>query len=178
MGNTDKHYLEGLKKGNQDSISFLYKKYYGHVFHFASLYINNESDVKDIVQDVFLKVWSNRSKVDPTQNFENYLFIITRNHIFNIKRQIKNKFTFITTLDALDIYSEAFDEDLEMKEVKEIIEEVIDSLPNRQKEIFILSRKYSLTNRSISEQLKISIKTVESHMTKALATIRKAINNL
>lgn len=178
MENTDKHYLEGLRKGDQAAVSFLYEKYYGQVFHFASLYIKNESDVKDIVQDIFLKVWNNRCKVDPTQNFENYLFIITRNHIFNIKRQIKNKFTFITTLDALDIYSETFEEDIEMKEIKLIVEKAIATLPDRQKEIFILSRKHSLTNKGISEQLKISVKTVESHMTKALSTIRKVINNI
>ena len=174
----DYKHLKCLVNGDKKALSFLYQKYYAQVYHFASLYVDNEDDVTDIVQDIYLKIWLNREKVDPKKDFSNYLFIVTRNHIFNLKRQINNKFTFIVALDVLDESIESADQDLEAQELKIIIDETIKSLPDRQKEVFLLSRKHSLTNKEISSKLQISVKTVENHMTKALSALREVINQL
>ena len=177
--NNERKYLCAFIQGDRKALTYLYNKYYVQVFHFASLYVRDEDEVKDIAQEVFLRVWENRNKLDPDSDFNNYLFIVTRNYIFNLKRRIKNQYTFMISLDALANYSSSMgNNDMEAKELRMVVDLCVKSLPRRQKEVFTLSREKSFTNKEISQKLNISIKTVENHMTKALSTIRDAINKI
>ena len=79
--------LTEVKAGNTIAFERLYDCYWLKVYNFAQLYITSSFEVSEVVQDVFVKVWESREMFDETKNFDGFLFIITRNIIFNYSRR-------------------------------------------------------------------------------------------
>ena len=79
----DRNTITRLRRGDREAFACLYRRYWRKVYHFTSLYITSGADVEEVVQDVFVKLWENRARIDESQSIEGYLFIITRNHVFN-----------------------------------------------------------------------------------------------
>ena len=126
-----------------------------------------------MVQEVFIKLWEARHLIDEEQRFEGFLFIITRNMIFNYSRKKLNySFLKVTVLQAME---QEYEEEnkLELSDLKKYLSVLISQLPPRQQEIFRMSREQNLTYKQIAEQLSISEKTVEYHMGLALKYLRK-----
>ena len=166
--------VKSLKNGSHTAFTCLYNRYAKQVFNFSKLYVSVEVS-EEIVQDVFIKLWFNRSQISIDKNFEGYLFIITRNHIFDQCRKNKNSNYFMLSL--LSAFEYQSDDDLEGElcsaELKEIIEGLIENLPPRCKEVFYLSRYEQLTNAEIANKLGISKKTVEAAITRALKYLKE-----
>lgn len=163
-----------IEKGDKDAFALFYDYYWKKVYHFMSLYIRNESEIEDLIQDVFIKVWENRAELDSGKDPSNYLFILSRNTILNYLRKKNNsrKYTQII-LDGIEDYTKHnIDNYVEVKELECELLRLIDQLPSRQKEVFTLSRHKNYTQVQIAEEMKISIKTVENHMTRALAFLK------
>lgn len=162
-----------LKDDNREAFSFLYKRYWKKVYNFTKLYILSSETSEEIVQEVFIKLWESRKFIDVEKNFDGYLFIITRNLIFNLARKDFNHTFYQTTvLEAMD-ESYSIEEELETSDLREYISSLLATLPPRQQEVFSLSRDKHLTYKEIAEKLKISEKTVEHHMSEALKFLRK-----
>mgnify|MGYP001025160446 CR=1 FL=1 len=163
-----KELIRRFKNGDEDAFSFLYKHYWEKVYGFTRLYLVSSEDIAEVVQEVFIKLWEARHLIDEEQPFEGFLFIITRNMIFNYSRKKLNySFLKVTVLQAME---QEYEEEnkLELSDLKK----VSFSTP-RQQEIFRMSREQNLTYKQIAEQLSISEKTVEYHMGLALKYLRK-----
>ena len=165
-----------LKKGDEQAFSILYKSYWMKIYNFARLYLTSSDDIEEIVQEVFIKLWEAKHLIDIEQSFEGFLFIITRNTIFNQSRKRLNySFLKLTVLQSIEKSYE--DEDhLELSDLKRHLSTLISQLPARQQEVFHLSREEHLTYAQIAEKLSISEKTVEYHMTAALKYLRKNLS--
>ena len=85
----EKEIIIQLKGGDHEAFEWVYKKYWSQVYNFCRLYITSTEDTKEIVQQVFVKIWEVRTFIKEEENFKGFLFIITRNIIFN---QSKKKF--------------------------------------------------------------------------------------
>ncbi|MCD7936624.1 MAG: sigma-70 family RNA polymerase sigma factor, partial [Tannerellaceae bacterium] len=127
---------------------------------------------EDVVQEVFIKIWESHKNIYLTESIRGFLFIITRNIIFNKKRDSLNE-TFLnyTIINGLSIYNN-LEEEIDAKLLSEYIMKLIDRLTPRQKEIFLLSRTEHLTYKQIAQQLNITEKTVEHHINNALRYLR------
>lgn len=157
--------------------------WYLRLFNFANGYLNNEENTKEVLQDVFLKLWDNRTKLAETTNLNAYLFTLTRNRCIDLIRRERLMLQF--RADKQEEYrrlSENFDalsdpilDDIFAMEIQSEVNRAIGSLPEQCRKVFILSRTNGLKNKEISESLELSEKTVESHLTKALKTIRMAL---
>ena len=168
-----KELIRRFKNGDEDAFSFLYKHYWEKVYGFTRLYLVSSEDIAEVVQEVFIKLWEARHLIDEEQPFEGFLFIITRNMIFNYSRKKLNySFLKVTVLQAMD---QEYEEEnkLELSDLKKYLSVLISQLPPRQQEIFRMSREQNLTYKQIAEQLSISEKTVEYHMGLALKYLRK-----
>ncbi len=133
------------------------------MYNFTRLYINSIDDSKEIVQQVFIKLWESRALLKEDENFKGFLFIITRNIVFNsFKRSFNENSYKISVLRAFsETNIEAFyeiEEDIYANELKEYLQLLINALPPRQKEIFLLSREENLSYQEIADKLGISIK--------------------
>lgn len=163
---------EGGKSGKQ--FSELYDRYWTKVFHFASLYLREKEDIKDTVQEVFVKLWESGRIFDDYKNIENYLFIVTRNHIFNLKRHRSfNEDSFELTLqNAVDQHYDISGE-IETENMRQMIDMLIGAMPPQRQRVFNLSRKECFTNRQIAQELSISEKMVEKHIHLALKYLKQ-----
>jgi len=173
--NEEKQHVRGLKSGNRDSFTYLYNKYCDQVYHFSELYLTAQQDVEEVVQEVFIKLWEARDRINEDENLKGFLFIVTRNLIFNHSRKsINQEFYYATVLSALeDEYN--VEEEIEARNLEEYIDQLILELPPRRREIFQLSRREHKTYKEIAVLLDISEKTVENQMSEALKYLRKNI---
>lgn len=92
------------KEDNHEAYSYLYEMYWSKVYNFARLYISSIEDAKEIVQIVFVKLWETRAFLKENESLKGYLFIITRNIIFNQKRRSFNEDFYKSSV--LDAYTE------------------------------------------------------------------------
>ncbi|MEG0463916.1 RNA polymerase sigma-70 factor [Bacteroides sp.] len=176
----EKAIIVQLKEGNHKAFEWIYTTYWSQVYNFCRLYINSIEDTKEIVQQVFVKIWETRAFIKEEENFKGFLFIITRNIIFNqSKKKFNEDFYKLSVLNAYsssDIQTEhGIEEEIEVAQLSEYINQLIDNLPPRQKEVFLLSRKSHLSYKEISTRLNISEKTVEHYISKAIKHLRQNI---
>ncbi len=168
--------LNKIQEGNEEAFRILFEQYFETLFIIAKNYVTNDSDAEEIIQDVFLKVWKKRKSIN--KNIGGYLFKVTKNlcldHLRSSKYKISKesnivKLEAVINLIALeDPDSSALLEDELLKK----IEHGIDLLPQKCRDVFIKSRFNGLKNREISEELNISVKTVENQMSKAIKHMR------
>ena len=165
--------IKRLKNSDEKAFSFLYKSYWPKVNHFTRLYIIDTDSAEEIIQEVFIKLWEHRKELNESGSLDGYLFIITRNLIFNSSRQSFNHQFYQTTIIEAMEQSYNIDEELDAADLHAYINSIIEQLLPRQQEVFRLSREHQLTYQEIAQKLQISIKTVERHMGEALKFLRK-----
>ena len=162
-------------KGDPQLFEDLFRQYSTPLFYYASKFVDNET-ARDIVQDVFVKLWSDQA-ITITQSLNALLFTMIRNNCLHHleKQKVRNKYTASAGLllreDELRFYMEERTSLIE-QELEEKLNEVLNKLSERCREIFKLSRLENKKNKEIAEELNISVKAVEKQITKALATIR------
>jgi RNA polymerase sigma-70 factor (family 1) len=127
---------------------------------------------EELVQDIFLKIWLNREKLREVQQFDGYLFITARNHIYSALRTKVREVEFRDELKSYFADSSLADDQLHLKEAHALIHTAMEQLPPQQRSVFELSRFQGLSHEEIAEQLQISPLTVRAHMRKALAFMR------
>ncbi len=164
--------VEHLKKGKEEAFIYIVDKYNQRLFGYAISLTNDRAKAQDVIQNVFLTTWEKRKKISINSSLQNYLFKAVHNEFLNQYK--KERSTMVLEqkyFKALDRAAKNMDEGLIEKLMERVALE-IQNLPPRCKEVFVLSRKDGLTNLEISDHLKISIKTVEAHLTKAFTELR------
>ena len=164
----------------------LFNDYYQQFVYFAMGYVKNEAKSQDFVSDAFSTYWEKKDSLPEDTNVPGYIITIVKNKCVNYLQHKKIKLiatkkitdhalwvlsTSINTLEACDpdtIFS---------KEIEQIIDKTINRLPHKTKQIFKLSRYDSLSHREIAQQLKLSTKSIEYHITKALNELRVALKD-
>jgi RNA polymerase sigma-70 factor (family 1) len=160
-----------LSKGNILAFNTLFKEYSVRLYHFSYGFLKSKSDAEEIVQEVFTKIWQKRGELRYELSFKSYLFTIAFNAIkkhYRTKAQISKYMASTASGKQDNTTSESINYNSLFKHVNELINQ----LPGRRKEIFIKSRFDGLSNSEISKDLKISKKTVENQLTNALSFIR------
>lgn len=164
-----KHLILGDERAYAHLIDEFYNKLYVYAFSLA----NDDAMSKDIIQNVFLKTWEFRSKLDENHSIQNFLYKSVYNEFIN--QYHKNRSISILEqayVEALDETVHESNQELLKKRIAFINEE-INNLPKKCKKTFLLSKREGLSNIEIAEYLDISIKSVEAHITKAYSIIRK-----
>lgn len=136
-------------------------------------FIDDREEAKNIAQDIFLHLWEHRNRLNTIENLNAYLFILSRNAAF---KALKRRYVMVPTDEALNCAGDnKADTDAFLDETLRIIEAVISAMPQRRREIFLMSRQQGMSNDEIAAYCGISKNTVESHITSALANIRKSL---
>ena len=169
-----------IKDGDHQAFIDLYNEYWSQVYDFSRLYIATIADAEEIVQDVFVKLWESRHLLKEDENIKGFLFIVTRNIVFNRhKKKVNENLLKTSVLSAFghESYynSTSVEEDYCASQLKIFIDKLINSLPEQQRKCFLLSREENLSYREIAERLGISQKTVEIHMSKALKFLKDKV---
>jgi RNA polymerase sigma-70 factor (ECF subfamily) len=169
--------LSALAKGQESSLEELYRYFYPRLYEFSRSFLKQEQDIDDILQEVFIRIWLNRKKIKDPATFDSYIFTITRNLILNRLRSRLTNQKLKEEIRKLSIAQEFENLDLvQFQELKNSVEECIHQLPERQKEIFVLSRSEGMSHKEIATRLDITTKTVEYHISLAIKFLRKKLN--
>ena len=163
-----------LKKGDRVAFYNIYERYCNRLFGFVLRYIKVEADAEGIVQEVFIKIWESRNKLDAYTSFESFLFTIAYNTTISLLRKRVNEQKYLKHLKSIQQIQKAPDltDELQLNELNEQIQTLLEELTSRQKEIFQLSREEGLTHEEIARKLDISLNTVKKHMTNALSFLK------
>ncbi len=168
--------------GNERAFNLLVAKYHNSLILYAQTISNCRMEAEEIVNDVFLKFWSSKDKINHYLSVKYYLKVSVRNRAIDLIRKNKKykKYVVQQTNEELSMLryqnsnQNALDE-ICSSEVCNTIECVVNKIPPKAKQIFLMSRNEGMRYKEIAEKLNISVKTVETQMTRSLAMLRKEI---
>ena len=177
-GNAEK-IIQRLKKDDKSAVDELFGYYYPRLYHFSKSILKIETEIDDILQEVFVKIWLNRQKISSAETFNAYIFTITKNEVLNLIRSKLKHHTFKEELYLRSVAEEYQTQNhLEYNEIKIAIDRLVEDLPEKRKQVFILSRTEGLSNKEIALQLNISEKTIEDHITHAIKHIKSSLKDM
>ncbi|MBK3519996.1 RNA polymerase sigma factor [Carboxylicivirga marina] len=175
--------IEALRQGDREVFEAIYNEFSDMLYHLCMEYLHDATIAEEIVQDAFVKLWDVREGVRDDLSLRNYLYTITKN---NCLMQIRKEQTLIKSKKELKYIEMQFnyeamaamaDDVLQFDELKSRIDEAIEALPDKLKEVFILSRFDELKYKEIAEQLDVSVKTVEVRISKSLSILRNELKD-
>lgn len=164
--------FDEIRKGNKKAFTYIFDNYYEHLCKYIYSYTKNTKQAEDIVQGSMLIIWENRQKIKPEKSVKNYIFKIAYHQFIDNYRKNKKHLNYIEEVKqtSFNHFIEEDDEYIQSKNA--ILLHEIQNLPPKCKEVFLLNKQRGLKYKEIAEELNISIRTVENHVSKALKKIR------
>lgn len=173
------HIQEGIHAGDEQCLAELYRLFSKRLHHFARVITRSPEVAEEIVEDVFVKLWSNRYRINEVENLTVYLYVAVKNRSLNAISQ-KASELIRAPFDDLDIEAAQVTSDpynlLITAEMMKRMQQAVDNLPPRCKMIFKLVREDGLKHREVAEILNISLNTVDVQMAIAIKKICTELN--
>jgi RNA polymerase sigma-70 factor (ECF subfamily) len=174
-----------LQNDKEEAFRHLFNLYYLKLFNYTKGYVVSKDTARELVQEAFIKLWEVRHQLKEGTNFQAFLFTIARNSTLNYLKQLstkRKKEADITSRDIeLELNAIAMQDDASeaiiAQELEEKIDQAIALLPDKCRNIFLLSRIENLKYKEIAAQLNISVNTVENQISIALSKIKKHLGN-
>ncbi len=175
--NDELHLFKELKRGNREPMKFFFESYYVDMCNFVNQFIRDKTQSEEIVQDIFVYLWDYRQKILITTSVRSYLYTAARNKVLNYIRSEKNRAKFLDQLVKRDANSSAQpDQILYENQLNEFVEKAVEDLPAQCRKVYSLSRDKGYSNKEISKEMNISVKTVENQITIALRKLKESIS--
>lgn len=171
----DKEVLASFIAGGEDAFERIYYSYAERVFNVSFFLVKDTGWSDDIVQEVFIRLWENRAKIQSNQDLWTYLYVLTKRLALNKLRSIKRSQSCFEHLwRGLSEPADSTYNMLVAKELKTQLQEFLESLPPQQKKVFSLSRLEGFSYQEIAEQLGISPNTVKNHIVQATKSLKNS----
>lgn len=173
QGINEKDLIVRLKNGDQTAFELLFHFYYPGLVMYSKQFTTDRIEAEEIVQDFFVRFWQKRQQLIPTDTLKSYLFLSVKNGSLNFLKHKKIEEKYIRAMSELSNQHLVFDPDLYIaSELQGKIKEAIDLLPEKCREIFIMSRLRGIKNEDIATELNLSKRTVETQISKALKVMK------
>lgn len=172
----DGELVNRLKKGNNDAFAELYYRYARKIYNIARKMGLTHEDAEGVVQDVFIKIWRNRSSLDCTLSFNAYLITIARSVVIKYFKQAARKAAYEQY--AISSFTQSVNDTenyVIFSELDERYSQVIEQMPVRQKQIFMMKNFQHLSIAEIALQLNVSSRTVENQIYRATKLMREKL---
>ena len=171
----EQHILREIARGNIKAFEQLFFDYQPRLVYFLVGLTHDKEVSRDIAQDLFLTLWKDRVKLKDVRSFSSYLFQMARFTVYDYfdRLAVSEKYTNEFLLEASVSQSE--EEALFARELQSIISRTVEQMSPQRKLIYQMSREQGLSNDEIATRLNISKRTVENHLTAALAILRKVL---
>jgi len=173
-----------FKNGDEKAFETIFKSDYNKIVGFCNQFVNDRERAKNQAQEAFINLWLNREKIATFNGIRSFLYTYAKSACLNYIRhekvvskysdkQLQQKENLLNreVLESFDFNS------LEFSELEELILRSIDELPEKCRQVFVMSRFDGKTNREIAEELGISVKSVEANMTRALKALKSNLSD-
>lgn len=171
----ERELLQQIARGDESAYTLVFNHYSKQVFDVAMLYLKDPAPAREVVQEVFLKVWLKREGMSAIEDLANYLYILTRNHIYD---SFKKQAIRIKAHDYLYLHQSSTVDNaahrLEERQYDHLLNKAVSSLPPARQQVYI-ARKQGLSNEEISHRMNISIHTVKKQMQLAVQSVRNFV---
>lgn len=174
---SEENQIRRIQNGDKKTFSELYVSNFTQMCDFAVSITHDEEVTKELIQDVFINIWTNREHWRPKSTIRSYLYRAIKNRAFDylkhkkVEREWHNRNYQSNSENAETPY-----EQYTRAELEQFIQKAVDELPEKRKMIYLLSRIQGLKYREIADVMKISEKTVENQMGHALKKLRELVN--
>jgi RNA polymerase sigma-70 factor, ECF subfamily len=173
QGIQEKELIVRLKNGDQTAFELLFLFYYPGLVVYSRQFTADHSEAEEIVQDFFVRFWQKHKQVIPSDSLKNYFFSSVKNSCLNFLKHKKIEERYIKEMVELSNHHLLYEPDLYIaSELQEKIRNGINNLPEKCREIFIMSRIRGFKNEDIAAELNLSKRTVETQISKALKVLR------
>ncbi|WP_036603868.1 RNA polymerase sigma-70 factor [Olivibacter sitiensis] len=174
----DNELLLKLRFDDQNAFEEIYRRYWSDMFHAAYNLLREREACMDIVQELFVWLWEHRNSLN-VASLRPYLMAAVKFKVANYIKKGKVRSSFFDQIKEMEEpYELIEDSNMEVKEMMTIINHFTNQLPEKCRDIFILSRHEELSNKEIAERLNISVKTVENQITIALRKLRSSLKRI
>lgn len=178
---TDEELLLLLQSGNEAAFTALYDRYWERLLARAVLRLQSTEDAKEVVQDVFIRLWNRRENLTIRKSFYTYIAAALKYEIIrklNERKRMRLESAELTD-DAtiLKVADDTTRHELDFQDLQQRLEASVKRLPEKCRMVFRLSREKGLSEKEIAEALQISPKTVQGHITHAIKDLRSALNS-
>lgn len=175
---TDQELVPLLRDGDAMAFKFIYDTYWKKLFFVAAKKLHDTAEAEEVVQDIFLNLWNKRAGFELKVSFENYLAVAVKFEVYKHRAKRTKQQHLAQDLEANYAGEENHDWDLyDIEALKEKLSETINTLPPKCKLIFTMSRESDKTNKQIAEEMGITEKAVEKHVTKAMKVLKTRFGN-
>ncbi|MDR0970353.1 MAG: RNA polymerase sigma-70 factor [Lentimicrobiaceae bacterium] len=170
----------GLKQGNREMFDRIFRLYYVQLTNYCMYYVADRDVAEELVQSFFVKLWMRHEDFEIKISLKSYLFKSVCNYAYSYlawqkhHKELNKKAAENLSISEMENPFEKLNE----KELENLIQQAIEALPEKRREVFLMSRNEGLKNKEIADRLNISVKTVENQMTKALEQLRKVVGQL
>lgn len=172
----DKNIGINIKQGDSNAFDIIFNALYENLCKYAYGFIADVDDCEDIVQQCFVRLWDNKESASEIKSFKSYLYKAVYNACMSRMKHEKIKQTYQSeaAIELQNIYYSEYENTLPQERIEKIYKE-IEALPEKNKEVFTLRFVEGLSTKDVSEKLNITIRTVETHVSKALRILRKNV---
>lgn len=168
--------LKRLKEGDTTAFIQLYDHYHHPLYIFILRFVKLPEYAEDVLQDVFLKIWEIRERINPELSFSAYLYKISRNRVFKLLKKIVTDNAMQSKLmNELEIATETPHLKLQWKQYNDLLHKAVDQLPPQRQKVFKLCREQGKTYDEAAAELGISRNTIKEHMVAAMKSIKEYI---
>lgn len=178
---SERELVERIRAGDADAFEELFRSYYASLASFAFAHTDSREVAEEIVQDLFLNIWKRRSEWEVTTHLRSYLYVATINRARSFRRnqRVHRAAGHVLAREGSggrERESPDHSDDTAVHhELLIAIRAAIAALPERTREVFLLNRDGGLSYREVAMRLGITVKTVEFHMGRALASLRERL---
>lgn len=169
----DNGWIALIREGDEDAFEWLFREYYQQLTRFAWRYVKSKAVAEEIIQDVYSDIWENRGELSLADSMRPYLYKVVRNRSLNHLKheEVKNRYDR-QWLDQKETPMIKYKDDQREQQIRVAINKAIEELPPRSKMTYKLHRHDGLTYEEIADVMDVSVKTVESQMTRTLKILR------
>lgn len=172
--NIEEELILKLRSGNMLAFNLLFEEYSSKLYIFANGYLKSKEDAEGLVQDVFTTIWEKRGQLKPELSFKSFLFTIAYNNIKNHFRQ-KSQFRRFANNELFEKITTETVQEIDYNSLRDHVLDIVKSLPEKRRLVFLKSRIEGLTNKEIAEELGLTKKTIENHLNLALKQVKNRI---
>lgn len=176
-GLSDHLLLEQCRAGSEPAFNVLFRRYFNKLYQFSLKYVKDETIAESLVLDLLLQIWQKSEQIDNSAGIGPYLFTAMKNKVFN---HIRKKYLETVTLEEIPqkyqlVSSVA--EGLEAGELALIYRSMVEQLSPQRKKVFEMSRDRDMSHKEIATELKLSVNTVENHISASIRILRQNLKN-